>query len=189
MRHRTILSRLLGRPVKKGSPKQTRGQRPARKAKTSKALPSLSQLMRERVRLDSFPDTVGLILVAEMILQELERGYGDIELRGVGRTAADLADAAGVPVAIAERALMLLSLRWLARYRRTGDGSEVLLWAPVRELEASPYTFNISDVPGAYEPPERIDFKAALFEERERAAALGLKRRRGRPRKTPVTLR
>jgi len=165
--------------------------------------------MRERVRLDSFPDTVGLILVAEMILQELERGYGDIELRGVGRTAADLADAAGVPVAIAERALMLLSLRWLARYRRTGDGSEVLLWAPVRELEASPYTFNISDVPGAYEPPERIDFKVALLEERERESeaeklalitkvsadasaalrALTGKRGRGRPRKDLVWLR
>lgn len=190
-----ILSRLLGRTVRASAmtlPAEKPSKKPRKTAKKSRKIkaPLLSKLTRERVRLDGFQDPVDLVLVAEMVLQELERGgYGGIELRGVSRTAADLADAAGVPVALADRALMLLSLRWLARYRRTEESSEVLLWAPVRELEASPYTFNTSGVLGAYEPPERIDFKAALFEERERAAALGLKRRRGRPRKTPVTLR
>ena len=206
-----ILSRLLGRAVGTNTfkPETTKRQattvRTVRKAKA----PALSTLLRENVQLDGFPERVGLVLVAEMVLQELERGgYGGVELRHTGRSTANLAEAAGIPVAVAERALMLLKARWLARYGKTEYQPDVLLWTPVRELEASPYTFNTSDVPGVYEPPERLDFKAAVLEERARAAQAyartiaasayktasaaaqkPTKRGRGRPRKVPSWLR
>lgn len=210
-----ILSRLLGRTVRARAmtlPAEKPSKKPRKTAKKSRKIkaPLLSKLTRERVRLDGFQDPVDLVLVAEMVLQELERGgYGGVELRGTGRTAANLADAAGIPVAVAGKALMLLSARWLARYGRTDYQPDVLLWAPVRDLEASPYTFNTSDVPGVYEPPERIDFRAAVIEERGRISeerkqalitkvsadasaalrALTGKRGRGRPRKALVGLR
>ncbi len=209
-----ILSRLLGRTVRARAmtlPAEKPSKKPRKTAKKSRKIkaPLLSKLTRERVRLDGFQDPVDLVLVAEMVLQELERGgYGGVELRGTGRTAANLADAAGIPVAVAGKALMLLSARWLAHYGRTDYQPDVLLWAPVRDLEASPYTFNTSDVPGVYEPPERLDFKAAVLEERARAAQAyartiaasayktasaaaqkPTKRGRGRPRKVPSWLR
>lgn len=199
-----ILARLLSRPT----PKAKASTKTAGQARKSVPVLEPARVFKGGlVRVPDVPDKISVALACEMVLQELERGgYGGIELRDTGRTVADLAAAASLPVPVAFLALRELQSKNLARFQPTRYRPSVQSWVPVRAVEDSPYTFNTNER-GTYEPPERLDFFQALRDEKARkagsyasaivAAAYAKsvacvdkpKRGRGRPRKTPSWLR